>query len=65
MVYLQPVSIGEVQLTTGTSPLLSLEQVRHLRRGVGVGTLSPRPREPIAVKWAFRTLICRRIGMVR
>jgi len=25
MVYLQPVSIGEVQLTAGTSPLLSLE----------------------------------------
>ena len=56
MVYLQPVSISEVQSTGSTSPLLSLEQVRHLRRGVEVSTPSPRPIEPIAVERTFSTL---------
>ena len=56
MVYLQPVSIGEEPPTADTCSLLSLEQVSHLRRSVGVGALSPRPIEPIAVKWAFGAL---------
>ena len=54
MVDLQSISISKVQPTGGTHPLLSLEQVRHLRQSVRVGTLPFRPIEPIAVEWAFR-----------
>ena len=56
MVNFQLISLFEVEVTPITSPALLLEQVCHIWRRLGMGTLSLFPIDPVSIKWAFPTL---------